>query len=209
MIKEKEVRIIVSQNMIKYLKKLGYKLPTHIYRGEVKTIQNTPLIILVEHLKPKSKVKITRICDNCGNERVIPRAKYKPLCFKFSTFKIGLAIKGERNGMYGKTGKLSPRWNPNKTSKDKLESRGRFQSKEAQRWSKKIKVIFDFMCQKCFERGGRLVSHHIESWHSNVKLRLDLSNGICLCENCHKEFHKKYGKKNNNKIQLKDFLKGE
>ena len=41
----------------------------------------------------------------------------------------------------------------------------------------------NFTCQKCNNRGVSLVSHHIESWHSNVELRLDISNGICLCKN--------------------------
>jgi hypothetical protein len=206
MIKEKEVEIIVSQNMIKYLKDLGYELPTHIYRGVVKTIQNVPFTIKVEHLKPKSSVKITRICDNCKEERIVSRAKYKPLCFKCSTYKIGLALTGENNGMFGKKGELSPRWNPNISSEEKLNNRRRFYSKELQRWSKWVKELYDFTCQKCKIRGGALVSHHIESWDACIELRHDISNGICFCNECHLDFHRIYGKGNNSRKQLIEFL---
>ena len=40
----------------------------------------------------------------------------------------------------------------------------------------------------------------------NLKV-LDLENGITLCETCHKEYHKIYGKKENNNEQLKTYLK--
>ena len=51
-----------------------------------------------------------------------------------------------------------------------------------------------------------LNAHHIESWASNKKLRLVISNGITFCEKCHKEFHKRYGKNNNNRNQLTDYI---
>jgi len=35
---------------------------------------------------------------------------------------------------------------------------------------------------------------------------VDLDNGICLCNHCHKQFHKIYGKKRNNQNQLNEFL---
>ena len=34
----------------------------------------------------------------------------------------------------------------------------------------------------------------------------DLKNGITLCRDCHKKFHKIYGKKNNNKGQVEEFI---
>lgn len=206
MIKEKEVSVVLAATLVPRLKRLGYKLPTHIYRNEIKITTNVKITIKVEHLSKNSHVIITAICNKCGKERKLRYAKYKDLCFKCAAFKIGLALTGEKNGMFGIRGPLHPKWNPNRTDEDKLEGKLRFQSKEAQRWSKAIKEKFDFTCQKCNTRGHRLVSHHVESWHLRIELRLNLSNGICLCESCHKKFHKIYGKKKNDRTQIVEFL---
>ena len=40
----------------------------------------------------------------------------------------------------------------------------------------------------------------------NKDLTLDIDNGITLSESAHKEFHKIYGKKNNTKAQIDEFL---
>ncbi len=64
----------------------------------------------------------------------------------------------------------------------------------------------DFTCKCCSKKGGRLNAHHLESFHAKPELRTDLENGITLCVKCHKEFHKKYGKLNNTKIQFEEYL---
>lgn len=38
------------------------------------------------------------------------------------------------------------------------------------------------------------------------ELRTDVSNGITLCKECHKEFHKTYGYSRNNEYQIKEFI---
>ena len=49
-------------------------------------------------------------------------------------------------------------------------------------------------------------AHHIENYATNEELRLDTKNGITFCKNCHKEFHSKYGYRNNNQQQLDEFF---
>lgn len=51
-----------------------------------------------------------------------------------------------------------------------------------------------------------LHAHHINYIFDPSKA-LDLDNGITLCEECHKLFHKTYCKKENNIEQLNKFLK--
>ena len=51
-----------------------------------------------------------------------------------------------------------------------------------------------------------LNAHHIKNWADNPDDRFDLNNGITLCEKCHSEFHRKYGKKDNTNTQLFEFL---
>jgi len=62
-------------------------------------------------------------------------------------------------------------------------------------------------CQKCKEkRISKLVSHHILNFSNYVNLRFARDNGITLCRECHKLFHKTYGKKNNNRQQIVEFI---
>jgi hypothetical protein len=73
-------------------------------------------------------------------------------------------------------------------------------------WKRKVKELADFTCQVCKERGGKLVSHHLYSFDKYKELRTDLDNGVCLCESCHKSFHKIYGNGNNTKEQFEQYL---
>lgn len=206
MIKEKEVKIPLNTRIANRLATLGYVLPTHIRRGFLQFDIGATITIKVEHLSKTSPVKVTRICDKCGIEWRAAYSKHKNVCVKCSAYKIGLALKGKNNGMFGKKGELHPRWNPAKTNNDRLEGKNRIQTKEHQRWSKTVMKLYDFTCQYCDTVGQDLESHHIESWNSNKKLRLEISNGICFCKPCHREFHRIYGKGNNTKLQLIEFL---
>jgi hypothetical protein len=70
----------------------------------------------------------------------------------------------------------------------------------------------NFTCQKCKVRGGILNAHHANSWKFYPNERYVSDNLICLCNNCHKEFHKTYGtgcKDPNTLSQIIDFLKQE
>lgn len=67
----------------------------------------------------------------------------------------------------------------------------------------------NYTCQKCKERGGKLRCHHIQNFAQYPELRFAIDNGITFCENCHPEFHRKYGIKNNTKEQLGEFLNYE
>ena len=51
-----------------------------------------------------------------------------------------------------------------------------------------------YRCAICGEVGGRLNAHHIKPFAKYPDLRLDIDNGITLCEECHKEVHRKKGK---------------
>jgi len=80
-------------------------------------------------------------------------------------------------------------------------------SKPYKKWRQSIFERDHFICQKCEKHSKKLEAHHIANWKDNVDLRYNKNNGITFCENCHREFHSLFGKKNNNAEQIEDFIK--
>jgi len=76
------------------------------------------------------------------------------------------------------------------------------------KWRYQIFGLYNFTCVKCGQRGGKLVAHHLEGYHWCIELRFELSNGVCLCRKCHKNFHNRYGTRWNTTEQFINF-KGE
>lgn len=57
---------------------------------------------------------------------------------------------------------------------------------EYQSWRRKIFERDDYTCQMegCKKRGGKIRAHHIKKFAYYPELRLDLRNGIVICEDC-------------------------
>lgn len=56
-------------------------------------------------------------------------------------------------------------------------------------WREAIYTKFDGICQNCGKKGGTMHAHHIKEYSTNPEKRYDISNGILLCEECHKKLH--------------------
>jgi hypothetical protein len=74
--------------------------------------------------------------------------------------------------------------------------------------SKRERCIFDdsglrkqcfesanYICNYCFNKGGKLNAHHLNSWAENIDQRFELNNLVCLCEVCHRLIHSVFGQK--------------
>ncbi|HBP65504.1 MAG TPA: hypothetical protein DD730_14900 [Desulfosporosinus sp.] len=79
-------------------------------------------------------------------------------------------------------------------------------STEMRLWKKACMERDNFTCQKTGERGGVLVVHHINNFADFPEFRTSIKNGITLSVESHEEFHRIYGKKNNTREQLMEFL---
>ena len=99
----------------------------------------------------------------------------------------------------------SSQYNLNITDDERII--GRFYPKYKE-WRKDVYKRDNYICQKCGQHGGDLNAHHIESYAANPDTRTTLSNGVTLCEDCHKDFHHQYGKGNNNREQFSKFMGG-
>jgi 5-methylcytosine-specific restriction endonuclease McrA len=118
----------------------------------------------------------------------LKKAKYCGLCYK------------EKN-----KGETHHNWNPNR------DRAARKDSGPLTLWSRKVKFRDKYTCQKCLKKfkwnnNKNLHAHHIKDFATNKALRLDISNGISLCQPCHSRFHSLYGSKNINEVQLQEFL---
>ena len=63
-------------------------------------------------------------------------------------------------------------------------------SKKYKYWRESVFQRDGYICQKCFEYGGKLNAHHIKMFSTHKELRFDINNGITLCKKCHIEVHK-------------------
>ena len=84
--------------------------------------------------------------------------------------------------------------NPDLTEEEReLNKENRKSNGDFKKWSKEVKKQADYTCDYCGKRGGKLCSHHLNCWDDFKEERYILNNGVCLCEKCHKEFHKWMG----------------
>lgn len=166
--------------------------------------------------KNNPNYKGSEICPECGGRKArqakkclnCQKALYKGLPICANCGKPLSRHRGLTSGYCQECykGELSKRWNSELTPEQRLE--GRAINPEYREWRDTVFHRDDFQCQKCGDkRGGNLVAHHIFSFKDNPDLRLVVSNGITLCEPCHRAFHKHHGATHNTRSQLDDFLK--
>ena len=98
-----------------------------------------------------------------------------------------------------------PRYNPQLTDEDRLNRRYQMSGENQIHWSRTVFEKEDFTCQLCGQRGGKLNAHHLNAWNAFPEQRFDLDNGVTLCVDCHKEFHKMYGRGDNTREQFDEY----
>ena len=72
-------------------------------------------------------------------------------------------------------------------------------------WRAAVLALHSSTCQKCGSVSG-VLAHHICNFEDYPDLRIDVANGACLCEKCHRAFHTRYGLKSTTHEQLNEFL---
>lgn len=127
-----------------------------------------------------------------GNKNPAKRAE--------SRIKISRAKKGKPH--LNQRGSNHPNWKGGMISiNEKIRK-----SLEYKLWRETIFARDDWTCQKCRRRGDKINVHHLHNFADYPELQISPENGITLCKNCHGEFHKTYGLKNNTKEKLEEFL---
>lgn len=137
------------------------------------------------------KTKLDYICS-CGRQSSIT----------YSNFVRGVRCEGcYREKTKGENSRF---WNHDKTEAERLDDRKYNQYKQ---WRRDVFERDGYTCQHCGDnKGGNLNAHHLDSYHWCKERRLDISNGVTLCDICHSDFHDANGYKNNTEQQFKDWI---
>lgn len=172
-------------------------MPKGVYKKSKKHLRNLSKSLEGNKLSKETKKKISQA--NKGKIRTIEFKNYLSKISKGRKFseqtrkKLSKAIKGEKNG----------NWKNGISSKNERIREGI----EYRLWRESVFARDNWTCQKTKIRGEILHPHHIKNFSDYPELRFAINNGITLSEKAHREFHKKYGFKNNTKKQIKEFLK--
>ena len=207
------VEIKLGGRNIKYYEDLGYEIPRYMNKNKDMVVANgTTILVKISDLMPSSSCVVKTQCDNCGK---ITKNEYryylkhnhnlKTYCNKCS---LKLFNSGENNPNWGNkytpTGENHPNWNPNLTQTERESNRN---YKEYTQFVKKVMNRDNYTCQCC---GNKInhdgIVHHLDGYNWCVEKRTDETNGITLCENCHKNFHSVYGNGNNTKEQFEEWI---
>jgi len=79
-------------------------------------------------------------------------------------------------------------------------------SLEYKLWRKACFVRDNFTCQITGKSGRDIIVHHINNFADFPELRLAIDNGFTMCKEYHNKFHQIYGKHNNTREQLNEFI---
>lgn len=104
----------------------------------------------------------------------------------------------KRNPEHIRYGKDTPGWKGGISSESQLART----NKEFKDWRTNVFERDNYTCQVCGQWGGKLEAHHLQNFAQYLKSRTDVNNGITLCYNCHRSFHKVYSNNNNNTEQF-------
>ncbi|WP_077603645.1 HNH endonuclease [Oceanobacillus sojae] len=121
-------------------------------------------------------------------------------CTNFYNFKKGVRCKS--CAFRRISGHLHYNYKPELS--EEYREKGRY-DRSLKLWRYEVKKRDNFTCVFCEDdTGGNLVSHHLDSYDSFPEKRLDISNGVTLCVDCHKDFHELYGYGGNTRQQFEE-----
>lgn len=157
-----------------------------------KMIEENGHEVLTEYIDCSTKVLVDY---NCGHE---------PNYIAPNSYKSGHGC--PKCALEKKSGINSPRYNHSLTEEERELGR---KYAEYYEWVKEVLKKDNYTCQCCNKKGGRLNAHHLDGYNWCVERRIDVSNGIVLCKDCHIKFHKQYGYGNNTEKQFNQWLSNE
>lgn len=158
-------------------------------------------VIRQDGVGTNNKIKYLCKCD-CGNfittlgSALRRKEKSTSNCHACARKVAALKISGKNHYL----------WSLNLTEEDRKKRDGSIKSREEYRWRKKVLQRDKYICQICYKKHNILNAHHINSYSEYDEIRFDERNGVCLCVECHKDFHKFYGISGATKAKYDSYL---
>ena len=190
-----EVYICPVGTEMKRYESLGYIIPKYYNekQNKWKYKKGTKICVNINDLPKNSNMKVKCKCDNCGKITENAYVDYIKHNYNGKTYcnncSSTVFISGENNY----------KWNNKKTREQRIIDRGNVGYHYF-----KLSVLKrdNYTCIICGKKHKDLVVHHLDSYDWCEEKRQDISNGVTLCEICHKNFHSIYGNGNNTKEQF-------
>lgn len=198
-------------DVIKYYHKKGTNIS--LCRGcrqkasmqEVVSVLESKSLKFVSGCYTNNRSVLTMQCV-CGNEfkqTMHAVARGCCTCTDCQKYARKLRYSGNSNPMAGRKGALNPAYKDGIS--DERRKKRRY-DKAIARWALEVKRLNSFTCDTCKKPStGDMESHHLYNYMDNIEKAVDVTNGVCLCSNCHKLFHKRYGKVKNTPEQYREF----
>jgi 5-methylcytosine-specific restriction endonuclease McrA len=155
-------------------------------------INATKLELLDKYIDNKTKLRFKCYCGNIF--KTIPSSVFSGLTTSCGCYRKLIMPRGKNHYKY----------NSLLTDYDREDKRT---NPKYIKWKKLVFERDEYICQVCFQKGGKLNPHHLNSFHYFENDRYVLDNGITLCEDCHQDFHYMYGRKWNTKEEFKEYIK--
>lgn len=191
-----EVEVTLAGTNVKWYENKGYKLPRRYdKRGRYCLPKNSKLLVKVEDLPLKSNVMVDVQCDCCKEDYSIVWSDYN---IQLHDGKI--YCKGCVHSVLF-TGENHHNWNSKLTQEERINGRD---YKEYHDFIKKVLKRDNYTCRCCGKQADAV--HHLDGYNWCIEKRTDETNGVALCDSCHKNFHSIYGYGKNTKEQFLEWI---
>lgn len=194
----KEVEVNLCSQMIPYYENLGYEIPRRRNsKGKMAVPPKTKIWVNVNDLPLGSGQLVEIECDGCHD--IFKREYYRYIEHNhdgkyYCIHCVGKELSSGEN-----------HWNWDETKSDEERKNGRAYP-EYTEFVKRVLARDNYTCQCCGQEHGDIEVHHLDGYSWCIEKRLDDTNGITLCRNCHGNFHARYGNKHNTKEEFEEWF---
>ena len=194
-----KIEITLNRSTTRYYENIGYYIPRQRdKRGRLTVKEGTKITVDVLDLPKNSHELIEVSCDCCNKKITI-----KNQTFNLHNHEGKYYCNGCANGVLN-SGENSKVWKKEKTQEEREDQRN---YPEYYNFIKSVLARDNYTCVVCNKKGtGDLQVHHLDGYNWCKEKRTEQSNGVTLCEKCHKTFHSIYGKGYNTKKQFEEWL---
>lgn len=168
-------------------------------RGYEFTNNGDEFYVNIKDVSMGSKTIIEILCDNCNVILHRPYRDYIKCVHEDEKYYCKKCVHSILNS---KENNIN--YNINKTQEERENGR---RIEGYTEFIKKVLARDNFTCKCCgIESSGNVVAHHLDGYDWCKEKRTDETNGITLCETCHKNFHSIYGYGKNTKEQFEEWI---